>query len=598
MNLIVEEVTKRIIKRSRLSRSAYLGRLDRQAQAGPMRGSLSCSNLAHGMAACSQIEKNRLTEDLVPNLAIVTAYNDMLSAHQPYEGYPEKIRRVAAQLGAVAQVAGGVPAMCDGVTQGQDGMELSLFSRDVIAMSTAIALSHNMFDGALYLGICDKIVPGLMIGALSFGHLPAVFVPAGPMRSGLPNSEKSAVREAYAAGEVGKSELIAAESASYHSAGTCTFYGTANSNQMLMEIMGLQLPGSSFVNPDDPVRDLFTDRAVKEVLAITCDGGSYRPIGRIVDEAAIVNAIVGLMATGGSTNHTIHLVAIAAAAGISIDWTDFSDLSRVVPLLASIYPNGHGDINQFEAAGGLSVIVSELLSAGLLHEDVETIVGRGLTHYAKSLVVREGELQWSDEPPVSVDHSILRSVVEPFSSEGGISVVEGNIGRAIVKVSALAEEHRSISAPAKIFSSQDEFAKAFESGELNEDMVAVVKRQGPRANGMPELHKLSPYLGLMQNKGLKVALLTDGRMSGASGKILAAIQVTPEATADGLIDRIQNGDMITIDSKNNKLEVGADLANRPPLKVATDEIGMGRELFAGLRSSVLSAEKGASIVNL
>ena len=597
MNLIVEEVTSRVIERSRPSRSAYLARLDRQAQAGPMRGSLSCSNLAHGMAACPQAAKDRLTEDLVPNLAIVTAYNDMLSAHQPYEGYPERIRQIAGQLGAVAQVAGGVPAMCDGVTQGQDGMELSLFSRDVIAMSTAIALSHNMFDGALYLGICDKIVPGLMIGALSFGHLPAVFVPAGPMRSGLPNKEKAAVREAYAAGEVGKSELIAAESASYHSAGTCTFYGTANSNQMLMEIMGLQLPGSSFINPDDPMRDRFTERAVSQALAITCDSDDYRPIGRIVDEAAIVNAMVGLMATGGSTNHTIHLVAIAAAAGISIDWSDFSDLSSVVPLLASVYPNGQGDINQFEAAGGLAVIVAELLSAGLLHEDVETIVGSGLKYYAKRAVVHEYKLQYSEVRPVSEDRSILRGVADPFSPEGGISVVEGNIGRAIVKVSALAEEHRSISAPARVFRNQDEFADAFEAGELTQDMVAVVRRQGPRANGMPELHKLSPYLGVMQNNGLSVALLTDGRMSGASGKILAAIQVTPEAMAGGLIDRIQDGDLITIDSAGNKLEVAADLASRPAPQAAVDEIGMGRELFSGLRASALSAEQGASIVS-
>ena len=598
MNLIVEEVTSRVIERSRPSRSAYLARLDRQAQVGPTRGSLSCSNLAHGMAACPQAAKDRLTEDLVPNLAIVTAYNDMLSAHQPYEGYPERIRQIAGQLGAVAQVAGGVPAMCDGVTQGQDGMELSLFSRDVIAMSTAIALSHNMFDGALYLGICDKIVPGLMIGALSFGHLPAVFVPAGPMRSGLPNKEKAAVREAYAAGEVGKSELIAAESASYHSAGTCTFYGTANSNQMLMEIMGLQLPGSSFINPDDPLRDRFTERAVSQALAITCDSDDYRPIGRIVDEAAIVNAMVGLMATGGSTNHTIHLVAIAAAAGISIDWSDFSDLSRAVPLLASVYPNGQGDINQFEAAGGLAVIVAELLSAGLLHEDVETIVGSGLKYYAKRAVVHEDKLQYSKVQPISEDRSILRGVSDPFSPEGGISVVEGNIGRAIVKVSALAEEHRSISAPARVFRNQDEFADAFEAGELTQDMVAVVRRQGPRANGMPELHKLSPYLGVMQNNGLRVALLTDGRMSGASGKILAAIQVTPEAMAGGLIDRIQDGDLITIDSAGNKLEVAADLASRPAPQAAVDEIGMGRELFSGLRASALSAEQGASIVNL
>ena len=597
MNPIVQEVTARIKDRSQVSRRTYLENVDRQAEAGPTRGALSCSNLAHGVAACSQMEKDRLTEELVPNIAIVSAYNDMLSAHQPYERYPAKIRQVAAELGAVAQVAGSVPAMCDGVTQGQDGMELSLFSRDIIALSTAIALSHNMFDAALYLGICDKIVPGLLIGALSFGHLPAVFVPAGPMRSGLPNKEKSAVREAHAAGEIGKSELIAAESASYHSAGTCTFYGTANSNQMLMEIMGLQLPGSSFVNPDDPVRELFTERAVSQALALTYEGDEYRPVGHVVNEEAIINAMVGLMATGGSTNHTIHLVAIAAAAGISIDWNDFADLSKSVPLLASVYPNGQGDINQFEAGGGLAVIVSELLGAGFLHEDVETVVGRGLGHYGKPVLIQEGRLNWSDSRPTSRDRGILRGVADPFSPEGGLRLLEGNVGRAIVKVSALEKANQAISAPARVFSSQDEFAEAFEAGELNENLVAVVKSQGPRANGMPELHKLLPYLGVMQNNGLKVALLTDGRMSGASGKILAAIQVTPEAAVGGFIDRIRDGDLITIDAAQNELHVLADLAARPAPEHGLTKIGMGRELFAGLRAQVGSAEQGASIIS-
>lgn len=596
MNPVIEEVTARIINRSQPARKAYLANLDRQAQAGPLRGSLSCSNLAHGMAACSGVSKERLTDEFIPNIAIVSAYNDVLSAHQPYEGYPAFIRQVAEDLGAVAQVAGGTPAMCDGVTQGQDGMELSLFSRDVIAMSTAIALSHNMFDGALYLGICDKIVPGLLIGALSFGHLPSVFVPAGPMRSGLPNKEKAAVREAYAAGEVGKAELIAAESASYHSAGTCTFYGTANSNQMLMEIMGLQLPGSSFVNPDDPARDVFTREAVKQILATTCDGNDYRPVGRIIDERAIVNGIVGLLATGGSTNHTIHLVAIAAASGISIDWTDFSDLSGAVPLLASVYPNGQADVNQFEAAGGLAVVIAELLDAGLLHEDVETIAGTGLGRYARLAQVEEGNITWSGERPVSSDKSVLRDVAEPFSAEGGMRLVDGNIGRAIVKVSAVAPEHHKITAPARVFNNQKEFADAFEAGELTEDMAAVVKGQGPRANGMPELHKLSPYLGVMQNKGLKVALLTDGRMSGASGKILAAIQVTPEAKAGGLISRIRDGDMVTIDAGKGVLQVDAGLEDRDEANETAPVIGMGRELFAGMRANAGSAEQGASML--
>ena len=598
MNPIIEAVTNRIKERSKPQRSAYLAQLDRQAQAGPSRGSLSCSNLAHGMAACSTSSKDRLTDELVANIAVVSAYNDVLSAHQPYEGYPEFIREVAHEMGAVAQVAGGVPAMCDGVTQGQDGMELSLFSRDVIALSTAVALSHNMFDSALFLGICDKIVPGLMIGALSFGHLPAVFVPAGPMRSGLPNKEKAKVREAYAAGEIGKSELIVAESASYHSAGTCTFYGTANSNQMLMEFMGLQLPGSSFVNPDDPARPLFTREAVKQSLAITCDGDNYRPIGRIVNEAAIVNAIVGLMATGGSTNHTIHLVAIAAAAGITVDWTDFAEISSVVPLLASVYPNGQADVNHFEAAGGLPVVIAELLSAGLLNEDVETIVGPGIERYARKAQMSEAGVSWPEERPVSTDRSVLRDVDEPFSAEGGMRLVEGDIGRAIVKVSAVDEAHHVIKAPARVFGSQDEFADAFEAGELTADMVAVVTGQGPRANGMPELHRLSPYLGVMQNKGLKVALLTDGRMSGASGKILAAIQVTPEAKAGGLIGAIRDGDIVTIDAIRGEFSVDADLTLRNPQVPDDGVIGMGRELFTNMRNQAGSAEQGASIIGL
>lgn len=600
INPVIEKVTERIKQRSSNDRSDYLRRIDAQAQAGPSRASLSCSNLAHGMAACPQADKDRLTDELVPNVAIVTAYNDMLSAHQPYENYPGQIRQRAEALGAVAQVAGGVPAMCDGVTQGQDGMELSLFSRDVIALSTAVALSHNMFDAAACLGVCDKIVPGLLIGALSFGHLPVIFVPAGPMESGLPNKEKAQVREAYAAGEVNKQTLIAAESASYHSAGTCTFYGTANSNQMLMEMMGLQLPGSSFVNPSDPMRPHLTAAAVDQVLSLIYERENYTPIGRIVNEEAVVNGMVGLLATGGSTNHTIHLVAIAASAGIRIDWQDMAELSTAVPLLAQVYPNGQADVNHFHAAGGLAFVISELLDAGLLHDDVTTVMGPGLRRYAAQPVLTEAGISWHSEKPGSKDRSVLRTVSEPFSAEGGIRLVTGKLGRAIVKVSAIDARYHKITAPARVFGSQDEFAVAFESGALDEDMVVVVRGQGPRANGMPELHRLSPYLGVMQNKGLKVALVTDGRMSGASGKILAAIQVTPEAADGGLISRIRDGDMITIDAESGAIEVDADLEQRQATGATevSAVTGMGRELFTMFRRQVGSAESGGSVFGL
>lgn len=597
MHPIVQAVTDRVRDRSHQKRSAYLARLEQQAASGPARGSLSCSNLAHGMAACSADDKGRLTDEYLPNIAIVSAYNDILSAHQPYESYPDQIRKAATELGAVAQVAGGVPAMCDGVTQGQDGMELSLFSRDVIALATGVALSHNMFDATMYLGICDKIVPGLLIGALSFGHLPAIFVPAGPMRSGISNKEKARVREAFAAGEVDKTELIAVESASYHSAGTCTFYGTANSNQMLMEIMGLQLPGSSFINPDDPMRPLLTNKSVQQVLTMTRNGNDYRPVGKIVDEAAVVNGIVGLLATGGSTNHTLHLVAIAAAAGISINWEDMSALSKVVPLLAQVYPNGLADINHFHAAGGLAFIITELLSAGLLHEDVETVAGSGLSHYTRSPHIEDTRVVWKDNNFSVVDADILRPVSRPFKDQGGICLVQGNLGRAIVKTSAVEQENQSIAAPAKIFISQAAFVEAFEAGELVEDMVAVLPGQGPAANGMPELHKLTPFLGVMQNRGLKVALLTDGRMSGASGKILAGIQVTPEAVQGGMIGRIQDGDLITIDAVTGVMMVDADLAARPEFDQShlQNTFGMGREMFSMFRANVGSAEAGASV---
>ena len=598
LNPVLETVTKRIKERSLDTRRQYLARMANAAQAGPARGHLSCSNLAHGMAACASQDKNRLTDELVPNIAIVTAYNDMLSAHAPYERYPALIKDTAERLGAVAQVAGGVPAMCDGVTQGQPGMDLSLFSRDVIAMSTAVALSHNMFDAALCLGVCDKIVPGMLMGALSFGHLPMLFVPAGPMPSGLPNKEKAAVREAYASGQATKSDLIAAESAAYHSPGTCTFYGTANSNQMLLEFMGLQLPGSSFVNPEDPARDVFTRASVETVLSNIQDGQRYTPLGEMVSEEAIVNAVVGLLATGGSTNHTLHLVAIAKAAGIALDWSDMATLSTVVPLMTSVYPNGSADVNHFEAAGGLAVVIAELLEHGLLHPTVRTCVGEVMEDFARRATLAEGGISWSEERPTSSDHTIIRPVANPFQAEGGISVVEGHIGRAVVKVSAVAEEHRAIDAPARVFQSQDEFADAFEAGELNEDMVVVLPGQGPKAMGMPELHRLTPYLGVMQNKGLKVALLTDGRMSGASGKVLAAIQVTPEAADGGLIQKIQSGDRIVIDSEHGELHVHAALSERsePPKPGHGEDVGMGRELFQVFRDRVSSADAGASVV--
>jgi len=595
MNPTVAAVTQRVRERSISRREAYLSRLDAQAQAGPSRGALSCGNLAHGMAACSAADKSRLTDERVTNIGVVSAYNDMLSAHQPYEGYPALIRAAAEECGAVAQVAGGVPAMCDGVTQGQDGMELSLFSRDVIALSTSIALSHNMFDSAMYLGVCDKIVPGLLIGALSFGHLPGIFVPAGPMPSGLPNKEKARVRELHAAGEVGRDELIAAESASYHSPGTCTFYGTANSNQMLLEMMGLQLPGSSFVNPTDPMRDLLTREAVRQVLSLTFNGPDYTPIGRIVDEKAVVNALVGLLATGGSTNHTIHLVAMAAAAGITIDWADIAELSRVVPLLARVYPNGHADVNQFDAAGGLAFVIAELLNGGLVHEDVQTVVGPGLERYTRRPFMTEAGLRWREEVPKTADRGVLRPVDEPFSTEGGIQLVDGNLGRAIVKVSAVAPEHLAISAPARVFDSQAAFVKAFEAGEMTEDVVVVITGQGPRANGMPELHRLSPSLGVMQNRGQRVALLTDGRMSGASGSVLSAIHVTPEAATGGAIGRLRDGDVVTLDAGAGVLRVDAPLEERVVCAPQDDAFGMGREMFSAFRDRVGPADTGGSI---
>lgn len=558
---------------------------------------MPCSNLAHGIAACSAEDKLSIQQADRLNIGIVTAYNDMLSAHQPYESYPNIIRQAASQEGATVQVAGGVPAMCDGVTQGQDGMDLSLFSRDVIALSTAVSLSHDLYDAVVCLGICDKIVPGLLIGALSFGHLPTIFIPAGPMTSGLPNKEKALVREAFAEGSADRNDLIAAESASYHSPGTCTFYGTANSNQMLMEFMGLQLPGGSFVNPGTDLREALTQAATRQVLSITKSSNNYAPLGHVISEKSIVNGIIGLLATGGSTNHTLHLVAIARAAGININWSDFAALSAIIPLMAQVYPNGMADVNHFHAAGGLGYMIDQLLQAELLHNDVMTILGADMSRFTSSPKLEGGELKWDRAPEKSVDRSILRSPDAPFQKEGGLRVVEGPTGRAIVKVSAVSEEHRRITAPARVFISQAAFAEAFDSGELNSDMVAVVPFQGPQANGMPELHKLTPYLGVLQNKGFKVALMTDGRMSGASGKILAAIQVTPEAKNGGLIGRIEDGDIITIDAEAGKMIVNADLTTREPRMhdTSANNIGMGRELFTSFRKEVGTAEAGASI---
>jgi len=597
MNPVVEKVTRRISERSKDTRAAYLARVMAAASEGPARGTLSCSNLAHGFAACGSDDKSALSAGVVPNIAIVSAYNDMLSAHQPFETYPALIRAAAAKQGAVAQFAGGVPAMCDGVTQGQDGMDLSLFSRDVIALSTAIALSHNMFDAVLCLGICDKIVPGLLIGALSFGQLPVVFVPAGPMVSGLGNKEKARIREEYAVGKIGRDELLAAESAAYHAPGTCTFYGTANTNQMLMEFLGLQLPGGSFVNPGTQLRDHLTAEAVNTVLLNTDLGNDYVPLAKIVDEKAIVNGIVGLLATGGSTNHTIHLVAIAAAAGIQIDWQDFSDLSEAIPQLTRVYPNGTADVNHFHAAGGLGFLLSDMLNNGLLHEDVNTILGPGLRNFCKEPHIESDKLVWKDTQQESLDEEIIRPCSRPFQPEGGLRLVAGNLGRAIVKVSAVDAEHHAVEAPAKVFQSQQAFVDAFNNGELEQDFVAVLSCQGPRANGMPELHKLTPYLGVLQNRGFQVALVTDGRMSGASGKILAAIQVTPEAMCGGIIGKIRDGDRIRVDAVNGVLSVSdADnIQSREAVLLEAPQQGMGRELFGAFRERAGSAESGASL---
>jgi phosphogluconate dehydratase len=598
MNTLIQEVTQRIIERSQTTRAAYLAKIEKARLQGPHRGVLSCGNLAHGFAACGTSEKADLRSMVKANIAIISSYNDMLSAHQPYESYPEKLKKAIAAVGSIAQFAGGVPAMCDGVTQGNPGMDLSLMSRDVIALATAVALSHNMFDGTLMLGICDKIVPGLLMGALSFGHLPTVFVPAGPMPSGLPNKEKARVRQAYAEGKVGREELLEAESQSYHSAGTCTFYGTANSNQLVVEMMGLHLPGSSFINPGTPLRDALTDAAARQVTRITDLGDNYMPIGHIVDAKALVNGLVGLLATGGSTNHTMHLVAVARAAGYIINWDDFSDISNAVPLLTRIYPNGSADINHFTAAGGMALLIKELLDGGLLHNDVNTICGRGLDAYTKEPFLNDGVLEWRDGPTESFDSNVVASVAKPFKPDGGLSVLHGNLGRAVMKTSALRETHCIIKAPAVVFEDQFELAAAFKAGDLDKDCVVVVRFQGPSAIGMPELHSLTPPLGVLQDKGFKVALVTDGRMSGASGKVPAAIHVTPEAFKGGLIAKVQSGDMIELNTQTGVMSLLVDTLSLEARElkvtdVAQHQIGMGREMFAGMRSTLTGAEEGA-----
>jgi phosphogluconate dehydratase len=596
----IREVTDRIALRSATSRAAYLGRVDAARSAGVNRAVLSCGNLAHGFAACAPADKARLIGNKALNLGIVTSYNDMLSAHQPYQFYPDIIKAAAHEIGATAQVAGGVPAMCDGVTQGQPGMDLSLFSRDVIAMATAIALSHNMFDAAVFLGICDKIVPGLLIGALTFGHLPAVFIPAGPMPSGISNDEKAKVRQLYSEGKVGRAELLESESKSYHSPGTCTFYGTANSNQMLMEIMGLHLPGASFVNPGTPLRDALTREAARRALSLTAMGNDYTPVGHIIDEKAIVNGLVGLHATGGSTNHTIHLIAIAAAAGLEVTWQDMSDLSEAVPLLARVYPNGIADVNHFHAAGGMGYLIRELLAGGYLHDDVKTVFGTGLSGYAAEARLIEDKLSFEPAPAQSGNPKVLTSVNEPFQASGGLKLLSGNLGRSVIKVSAVKPEHRVIEAPAKVFHTQQGLQAAFKAGELNCDFIAVVRFAGPKAIGMPELHNLTPALGVLQGRGFKVALVTDGRMSGASGKVPAAIHVTPEAVDGGPISKLRDGDMLRLDANAGTLTFLGDerelLSRTPAIEdLRPSHFGMGRELFAGFRRLVGAADRGASV---
>ena len=600
MKQSVIEITQRIKENSRPTRTAYLNRI-RQMQSR-VRGAdrLGCANVAHAIAALPKDDKLRIVEKKAPNIAIVTAYNDMLSAHKPYEKYPDIIRQAALKLGATAQVAGGVPAMCDGITQGEAGMELSLFSRDTIAMGAAIGLSHDVFDGMLMLGICDKIVPGLLIGALHFGHLPAIFVPAGPMATGIDNTTKSKVREQYAQGQVGRKELLESESSAYHGEGTCTFYGTANSNQMLMEAMGLHIPGSAFIHPHDDIRKLLTEEAVKQLIE-NIEGKNTVPVGELVNEEVIVNAMAALLATGGSTNHLIHWVAIARAAGIIIDWSDFHDLAKAVPLLASVYPNGKADVNEFQNVGGPAFVIRELLDLGCMYPDVTTVVKDGISSYTKIPNVKKDQLSWGPAPKESSDETIIRKGDNPFSESGGLKLLKGNIGRSVIKVSAVPEDRHIIEAPAMIFDSQEELLKAFDDGLLEKDFIAVVRFQGPMANGMPELHKLTPPLSVIQNKGFKVAIVTDGRMSGASGKVPAAIHVSPEAAAGGAIGKIKEGDVIRINAVVGSMNVLIDedtWTERRPAVLSesaktNNSHGIGRELFGNMRKNVLSAEEGA-----
>ncbi len=599
LNNAVDDVTQRIIERSKPGRAAYLERINKLADAPPKRGVMGCTNLAHAFAAAPERDKIVLHAERAPNLAIVTSYNDMLSAHQPYEHAPEKIREAARAVGGTAQVAGGTPAMCDGVTQGELGMELSLFSRDVIAMSTAIALSHNVFDSAVFLGVCDKIVPGLLMGALSFGHLPAVFIPAGPMTTGIPNKDKARTRQLFAEGKATREDLLDSESASYHGPGTCTFYGTANSNQMMMEIMGLHLPGAAFINPGTELRSALTIAAAQRALAITSRGNEFTPVGRLVDEKSIVNALIGLLATGGSTNHTLHLVAIARTAGININWNDFDDLSHAIPLLTHVYPSGQADVNQFHAAGGMALVIRELLDAGLAHNDVQTIGGPdGLYQYTQEPWLDEGTLAWRDGLKKSVDDTIVSSAAKPFQADGGLRLMSGNLGRAVIKTSAVKQDHRIIEAPAVVFHSQDALRVAFDNGELEKDFIAVIAYQGPRANGMPELHKLTPILGVLLDRGFKVGLITDGRMSGASGKVPAAIHISPECILDGPLAKVQTGDMIQLNAETGELNALVDEAEWAARKVAVPDlsrktVNMGRELFSAFRKNVSAAELGA-----
>jgi len=599
-NSKIAAITDRIIERSRAAREAYLAKIQRGRENIPARKGLSCGNLAHAFAASESADKEALAEGDAPNLGVVSSYNEMLSAHEPYGTYLAPIKKAAHEVGMTAQFAGGVPAMCDGVTQGRGGMDLSLFSRDVIAMSTAIALSHDMFDGAICLGICDKIVPGLTIGALSFGHLPVIFIPAGPMTPGLPNAEKVRVRQLFAEGKVGRKELLEAESASYHSAGTCTFYGTANSNQMLMEIMGLHLPGSSFVNPGTPLRDGLTNAAVKQLGAITTRG-TYTPMAEVMSEKTIVNGMIGLLATGGSTNHALHIMTMARAAGVIVDWQDLSDLSDAVPLMCRIYPNGLADINRFQAVGGMGYLMRELRDEGILHDDVKTVMGEGgLAPYVQEPFLDNGKVVWRDAPKESLDSDVLRPAKSAFSPSGGMRLLTGNLGRCVIKVSAVKPEHQKVKAPAVVFETQNALQDAFKAGELDKDFVAVVRFQGPKACGMPELHKLTPPLGVLQDRGYKVALVTDGRMSGASGKIPAAIHLAPEALDKGPIGLVRDGDIIEVDAQAGVLQLHVDAQELASRKHAEADLsgsheGMGRELFAAMRQAVGAAEEGATV---